>query len=295
MNKLTQAIEKTKRRVGTKSANTETVYESRSLAKGLRILETLATAATPMSLKDLAEFAGLGKASTLRLLRTLLATGYLVRDRNEDYSLGQDWPSPLQHRTLALLRHCAVPVLNAINAEFGETVALAYLFDDLIRVVEVIESTHQIRMSNYKGGVLQPYASSLGKSVTAFQTPEKAQRLLYTYGIFRLTPATLTDFRAIQEDLADVRERGYAWDREETVPGGRCVGAPIRSPGGDVVAALSISMSKDRFTADLQALLPERIKAYAAQVTAVMELASREVDSTAQKALRHLGKRPVAV
>ena len=295
MNKLTQAIEKTKRRVGTKTANTETVYESRSLAKGLRILETLATAATPMSLKDLAEFAGLGKASTLRLLRTLLATGYLVRDRNEDYSLGQDWPSPLQHRTLALLRHCAVPVLNAINAEFGETVALAYLFDDLIRVVEVIESTHQIRMSNYKGGVLQPYASSLGKSVTAFQTPEKAQRLLYTYGIFRLTPATLTDFRAIQEDLADVRERGYAWDREETVPGGRCVGAPIRSPGGDVVAALSISMPKDRFTADLQALLPERIKAYAAQVTGAMELAAREVDSTAQKGLRHLGKRPVAV
>lgn len=293
VNKLTQAMEKTKRRASTKPANAEIAYESRSLAKGVRILETLATAATPMPLKDLAEAAGLGKASTLRLLRTLQATGYLVRDRNEEYSLGQDWPSPQQHRTLALLRECATPVLHSINAEFGETVALAFLFDDLIRVVEVIESTHQIRMSNYKGGVLQPYASSLGKSIAAFQTPEKAQRLLYTYGIFRLTPATLTDFRAIQEDLAEVRERGYAWDREETVPGGRCVGAPIRSPGGDVVAALSISMPKDRFTDDLQALLPDRINAYAAQVSEAMAMASKEAENATQKPVRPQAKRPV--
>ena len=275
--------------------NAETAYESRSLAKGVRILETLATAATPMSLKHLAEAAGLGKASTLRLLHTLQATGYLIRDRNEDYSLGQDWPNPLQHRTLALVRESAVPVLHAINAEFGETVALGFLFDDLIRVIEVIESTRQIRMSNYKGGVLQPYASSLGKSIAAFQTPEKAQSLLYTYGICRLTPATLTDFRAIQEDLAEVRERGFAWDREETVPGGRCVGAPIRSPNGDVVAALSISMPKDRFTADLESLLPERMKAYAAQVTQAMNLADKDAEAATQKTSRpQLARRPAA-
>jgi IclR family pca regulon transcriptional regulator len=211
-------MEKTKRRAVAKPVSAEAIYESRSLAKGMRILETLATSATPMSLKDLSEAAGLGKASTLRLLHTLQATGYLVRDRNEDYSLGQDWPSPLQHRTLSLLRESAIPVLHAINAEFGETVALAFLFDDLIRVIEVIESTHQIRMSNYKGGVLQPYASSLGKSIAAFQTPEKAQRLLYTYGIFRLTPATLTDFRAIQEDLAEVREVAAAWEHRFGAP-----------------------------------------------------------------------------
>ena len=33
---------------------------------------------------------------------------------------------------------------------------------------------------------------------------------------------TLTDFRVIQEHLAQARERGYAWDRGETVPGGIC-------------------------------------------------------------------------
>jgi DNA-binding IclR family transcriptional regulator len=272
--KLTQPIQNTKRPASKKAPAAETVYESRSLAKGLGILEALAEAAAPMSLKDLAELAGLGKASTLRLLRTLQATHYLVRDRNKNYSVEPDWPNPLHQHLLYGLREAAIPVLRSLNAEFGETVALAFLFDDLIRVVEVTESTHHIRMSNYKGGILQPYASSLGKSITAFQTSEKVQQLLHTYGIFRLTANTLTDFRAIQEDLAAVRERGYAWDREETVPGGRCVGAPIRSPGGEVIAALGMSMPADRFTAELEALLPDRIKASAEQATTAMELAA---------------------
>ncbi len=173
-----------------------------------------------------------------------------------------------------------------MHAEFGETVTLAFIFDDLIRVIEVIESTHQIRMSNYKGGVLQPYASSLGKAIAAFQPQENVQKLLYTSGIFRLTPATLPDFRAIQEDLAQVRERGYAWDREETVPGGTCIGAPIRSPEGAVVAALSISMPKDRFSPELEAMLPERMKAYADQVAEAIRGAEQSAGQPASKAAR---------
>ncbi len=267
-------------------------YESRSLAKGLRILDTLAAAAAPMQLKDLAESAGLGKASTLRLLKTLQSTGYLVRDQNDCYRVDRDWPYP-QQRRLTLLRESAAPVLSALNSEFGETVALAFLFDDLIRVIEVIDGTHYIRMSNYKGGILQPHASSLGKSITAFQTPEKAQRLLSTYGIFQLAPATLTDPRAIQEEYAAIRERGYAFDLEETVPGGNCVGAPIRGATGEVVGALSISMPKDRFTAELRELLPERLKQCAEQVTKAMKQAAQHASESAKRSSRS-ARTPVA-
>ena len=268
-------------------------HESRSLAKGLQILETLAVAPAPMQLRDLAESAGLGKASTLRLLRTLQSTGYLVRDQNDCYRLDRDWPYPQQH-LLRRLRDAAAPVLNALSAEFGETVALAFLFDDLIRVVDVIESTHYIRMSNYKGGVIQPYASSLGKSITAFQTPERAQKLMSTYGIFHLAPGTITDLRAIQEELAKIREQGYAYDLEETVPGGNCIGAPIYSPTGQAVGALSISMPKDRFTAELRQLLPSKIKECAEQVTKALKLASQPTEKPSRKTVRAAAESPVA-
>jgi IclR family acetate operon transcriptional repressor len=257
---------------------------SRSLAKGLQLLEISAAAPQPMPLRDLAVAVGLGKASTLRLLRTLHSSGYLVRDQNENYHSDREWPFPKQNHLLRLLRDSAAPALSRLSAEFGETVALAYLFDDLIRVVDVIESTHHIRMSNYKGRILQPYASSLGKAIAAFQPPENTQRLMHTYGIFRLTPATLTDFRAIQEDLVEIREHGYAWDREETVPGGTCVGAPIRMPDGQVLAALSISMPKDRFTEDLQGILPERIKRDGEEIADVMRRAEQIPEKARPKA-----------
>jgi len=230
------------------------------------IIEALASREGAMSLKDIAALIGLGKASTLRLLRTLQALGYIHRDEHESYYCERAWPTIEQQARLTALRQSAMPVLAKLNAELGETVALAFLFDDVIRVVEVIESTHHIRMSNYRGGILQPYASSLGKSITAFQTPEVAQRLLYTYGIFALTPNTLTDFRAIQDDLAAVRERGYAWDREETVLGGICCGAPVQMPGGEVFAAISMSMPKARFTKQIEEVLPAMMMDYAAEV-----------------------------
>ena len=266
---------------------------SRSLAKGLQLLEISAAASQPMPLRDLAAAIGLGKASTLRLLRTLDSTGYLVRDKNENYQADREWPFPMQNHLLRLLRESAAPVLSRLNADFGETVALAYLSDDLIRVVDVIESTHHIRMSNYKGRILQPYASSLGKAIAAFQAPENTQRLVHTYGIFRLTSATLTDFRAIQEDFAEIRKRGYAWDREETVPGGTCVGAPIRMPDEQVLAALSISMPKDRFTEDLLGILPERIKQDGEEIAEAMRRAEHGVETPPRMRARTAAKQPL--
>jgi IclR family acetate operon transcriptional repressor len=263
---LSQSNKKTKRRSTKPASRTQSTPASRSLAKGLMIVEALASKEEAMALKDIAALIGLGKASTLRLLRTLEGLGYIHRDEHDNYYCERVWPTMKQQMRLTALRQCAQPVLAQLNAELGETVAMAFLFDDVIRVVEVIESTHHIRMSNYRGGIIQPYASSLGKSITAFQTPEVAQRLLYTYGIFALTPNTLTDFRAIQDDLAAVRERGYAWDREETVLGGICCGAPVQMPDGEVFAAISMSMPKARFTKQIEEVLPQMMKDYAAEI-----------------------------
>ncbi|MFZ5925917.1 MAG: IclR family transcriptional regulator [Acidobacteriota bacterium] len=264
---LSQSNQKSKRRSTRGAAKAASAsLESRSLAKGLMIVEALASREEAMALKDIAALIGLGKASTLRLLRTLQGLGYIHRDEHENYYCERVWPTMKQQTRLTALRQCAMPVLARLNAELGETVALAFLFDDVIRVVEVIESTHHIRMSNYRGGILQPYASSLGKSITAYQTPELVQRLLYTYGIFALTPNTLTDFRAIQNEFATVQERGYAWDNEETVLGGICCGAPIHGPGGEVFAAISMSMPKARFTKQIEEVLPKMMIDYAAEV-----------------------------
>lgn len=245
-----------------------TSAQTRSLAKGLQILELLAETQAPMSLKQISAEIGLGKASALRLLRTLENTGYISRDLSTDmYLLETEWPDSGRREMLRSLREIAVPYMRELNTSYGETVALAYLFSDQIRVVEVIESPQHIRMSNYRGRVLQPYASSLGKAITAFQEPAAVVSLMHTYGIYGLTSKTLTDHRKIQADLAGVRERGFAWDNEETADGGTCCGVPIRDKRDLVVASMSISMPSARFTPQLKQTLPPLMKELAEKIS----------------------------
>ncbi|MFN3323977.1 MAG: IclR family transcriptional regulator [Bryobacteraceae bacterium] len=261
-------MQKTKRMGKTETTGlTEPVgHESRALAKGLEILRLLMDVGDEQSLAQIAVRIGLGKASTLRLLRTLQSIGMIERVSGDRYiapSGSYLKPAPV----LGRLREIAHPIMQRLSVELGETAALAYLFEDHIRVVEVIESSQHIRMCNYPDRILQPYASSLGKAIAAFQPADRVQRLLDVYGIYQLTPNTIVDLAAIRAELAEVRERGYALDREETVPGGVCVGAPIRIEG-EVMASISVSTPKIRFSDRYESEVPQLVRHAAEELSA---------------------------
>ena len=222
--------------------------ESRALAKGLFLLDHMAQARRSLSLAELAEAADLGKPSTLRILATLEVSGWLGRD-NGRYRLDREWPSNHGEAWQRRLIAAALPEMRRLQAEFSETVTLAALLGDHVRVIEVLDSPQVIRMANYRGRIVPPYASSLGKAIAAFQPPERTAELLQIFGSYRFTEKTLTDGRAVEADLARVRKRGYACDDEETVAGGHCFGAPVRDSGGAVAAAISVSQPKQRLTA----------------------------------------------
>lgn len=240
---------------------------SRALDKGLDILDLIVAQGSAMSLAEVAERIQLGKASTLRLLRTLATKGYILRNDDDKYGLIGDWPSLAQRTLFRRLKDAALPVMKNLHSELGETVSLAILETDFIRIADVLESNQHIRMSNYPGRVIQPYASSLGKAITAFQADARIQRLLDVYGVYPLTRKTITGPLAIRAELADVRNSGYAFDREETVEGGICIGAPVFAGKEAVVAAVSVSTPKLRFTETMETALPVVIRRAAAEMS----------------------------
>jgi DNA-binding IclR family transcriptional regulator len=75
----------------------------------------------------------------------------------------------------------------------------------------------------------------------AFLPHDELQKML-SMKFQGLTPRTITDPKEVAEDLARVRERGWSVDDEESLPGLRCVGAPIWDDE-KVVAGLSASGS----------------------------------------------------
>lgn len=239
---------------------------SRALAKGIQIIELLSSSEAPLALGTIAREIRLGKPSTFRLLQTLVGAGVLGTTGDGDYFPIRRF-SPMRESTwVDDLIASAREEMERINSDMAEAVSLAALFEDHIRVVHTLESSREIRMSNYLSRILSPYASSLGKAIAAYQSPARLNRLLQVYGVYPITGRTITEPALIFEEMAAIRERGYASEFEETVAGGCCFGAPIRVQDQHVRAAISVSLPTARLTGRLGSSLGDVLKDAASRI-----------------------------
>jgi DNA-binding IclR family transcriptional regulator len=182
------------------------------------------------------------------VLLTLEKHEYLTKHKDGTYQLTPKlmfgWLVEAANRMKAV----AQPEIERLANRFNETVSMAYLYDDRIHVIECRETFHEIRMSNKIGRVLPPHCSAMGKAISAFQDRELSDRILEVYGLTPRTPKTITDRRKLFKELEEVRKTGIGYDREESIRGGLCIGAAVRSEGKPVVAAISVSTPLVRMT-----------------------------------------------
>ena len=221
-------------------------YFSRAVSKALEVLEILKRSPKPQALHQLAPQVALTKSSLFRILHTLETSGYVEKSAEGRYVMSVDRQALIPTSMLSRLLRVATPHLRELTREFGESTALGVLFENHIETMAVVESPQVIRMGNTVGRILQPHASSIGKSITAFQTEERREHLLRSYGILRMTPQTIIDEQALVEEFRSIRERGYSVDDEETTAGGLCFGCAVSISEDEVLAAISMSMPKAR-------------------------------------------------
>jgi DNA-binding IclR family transcriptional regulator len=228
------------------SQQEESAYFSRSIGKAFLILNLLSRSKIPLSLSEIASLADLTKSSCFRLLFTLQTLRYLSQNEDGRFSIAADnWVNSAT-QVASSLPGIASESIQRLNSEFRETISLAVLFSNHIEVVHVKESPQVIRMANTVGRILPPHASSLGKAITAFQTPEIRNHLLQSYGLMRLTDATITDEALVLQEFEAIRKNGVAHEAEESTPEGCCFGCPIFLDSSSAVAAISISIPKSR-------------------------------------------------
>lgn len=214
-------------------------YYSRAIGNALRILEIFQRVGEPLALSEVARHAKLPKSSVFRILRTFEIEGYLQRidgDRFELSGAAVLASNQLSSRITEAARH----YMRLLSQEFGETISLAYLFENHIEVTAVVDSPHRIQMGNAVGAILPPHASSLGKCIAAFQTEDRAEKLVRAFGLVRFTPNTTVDEASLSKEFELARARGYAMDSEEIALGGNCVGAPILWKEGHAVDRKSV-------------------------------------------------------
>lgn len=245
------------------SAASDEQYYLRTIGRALEVLDCFDGQA-PLSLKEISLRTGLPETTLFRVLLTLEKHGYLQQHRDGTYQLAQKLIFGWLVQAADHVRIAARPELERLANTFNETVSLSYLYDDRIHVLDCIETFHEIRMTNKIGRVLPPHCSAMGKVITAFQERALADRILEVYGLSPRTDKTIVDRHKLFAEFEEVRKSGVGCDREESVRGGICFGAALRTEGHQVVAAISLSTPTMRMT-------KEREREIRAAVTASAE------------------------
>jgi IclR family acetate operon transcriptional repressor len=218
-------------------------YTITAVARALHLLELFTPSTPELDLMTLSKRAGLPKSSTFRYLSVLEELGYVARDatRNTYYvtlklfQLGQAALSRLD------IRDVARPVMQELADQYQETINLGVLNDHHVVLIEVIESPRSIRMGSVLGDIDRLHSTAIGKAIMAHQPAELVGTLAELGLLARFTPKTITDAAALGRELAEIRERGYSLDDEETEIGQRCVAVPIFDRRGEARYGLSMA------------------------------------------------------
>jgi IclR family transcriptional regulator, acetate operon repressor len=243
----------------------------RALARGLSILSLYDVDHREWSIDEIAARTGLLRMTAYRMVRTLEAADFLVRDTTTNtYHLG---PAAIAMSYVAddhsdFVEH-ARPFLEGLLETTGESVTLAVPVDGIPVCVAILNSSRPFQRQIAPGRVIGDLATVHGKIFTAFASPERRAAVL-AQRRRRHTPRTVTDPEAIADELERVAAEGVAYDDEGMFPSISSVGSPVRDQLGDVVAALSVALPTGRFGPKQRALCAHAVMEAAAALSAYL-------------------------
>jgi IclR family acetate operon transcriptional repressor len=206
------------------------------------LLDALAESGT-LGTNQLARRTGMSASTVSRQLGTLL-DGRLVEfvEETGQYRLGVRLVQ-LANAVLTRLdvRNVSRPHLEALVADVGETATLSVPGERDAITVDFVPTDRYVQGVTRLGRPSIGHATAAGKVMLAFtgRTPEPP---LTAY-----TPETITDPARLTDELARVRERGWAEAFEERETGLNAVATPVLDSRGGLEAIVALQGPTPRF------------------------------------------------
>ncbi len=214
---------------------------TRSVDRAFAILGVFREVDIDLGVNDVARRLSLTSSTVHRIMRVLTRQGYLAQDHEtEDYHLGRGAYLLGQAASRRLGLYRALPVLQRTVALSGESVNLGMRDGDEMVVLAHAESEHTLRISQRPGSRLPVHASGMGKAAMAYVASIEDEVAALAKPLRVVTANTIVSAEKLTAELQATRDRGYSLDDEEAILGVRCVGAPVVSANGHVIAALAI-------------------------------------------------------
>lgn len=227
---------------------------TQAIGRAFAVLNVFRDEGADLGVVQLAERLGLTLSTAHRIARALVAEGYLAQEEgHERYHLGTQALLLGQAAQRAMGMDVARPVLERLAKHTGESVNLGLLDGDHAVVVQRIESQQPLRFSMEVGTRIELYATSMGKSMLAFNDELRDYVDALGDDLLQFTAKTHATSASLRKDLGRIRGRGWSIDDEESLLGVRCVAAPIldqfgKARGAVAVQAPAVRMPDPRFS-----------------------------------------------
>ncbi len=220
----------------------------KSLEKCFNILDLLSAAHSPLKLEEITRKSQYKKTTCFRLLKTMIGLGYVEQNPvDKTYRFGNRLVSlGLSALKDMSLRRNALPVLEKLRDETGETVNLSILSGTEILFVERIMSDYLVNVNVNIGDRLPVHCASMGKVILAFSPKKKADEIISKLLFESKTDCTITSISSFKKELKEIKKKGFALNDEELEKGLRAVAAPIFNYTDEAFAAINIAWTTTR-------------------------------------------------
>lgn len=228
--------------------------------KALSLLGIFSITRPEIGLSEFARLTGYDKATTHRLLQTLVEEGLVEQHPvNKRYRLGASI------LVLARVREASFPfatvaqtMLHALSEDTGETAHCSLYSNRTLAVIASVESKKANRVSMQGAEILPFHATASGHVFLAFAAPKDVADAL-ELPLKAYTAVTCTDLAVLLAGVERAKEAGYAIvDKtyEDDVIG---FAAPIFGPNQTAIGAVAVAAPSHRWTQELELLFRQTV------------------------------------
>ena len=182
------------------------------------------------------------RSTVYRILNTLHAHNMVQRRLDGTYVLGPrllSLASKVRSEATFDLVALAQPIMKRLADATGEANKISVLDNQAVVVVASFAGQGQYTLNPAVGQSFPLHAGAASKVLLAHMEPAALEKFL-TSPLTKYTPRTIVDPARLSSELTRIRKQGWASDRGEHGGSVGAVAAPVTTPSGQVIAALSI-------------------------------------------------------
>jgi DNA-binding IclR family transcriptional regulator len=246
------------------------------LDKALRVLGLFTERRPEWTVTDISRELALPLTTAHRIVRALEAHHLLRRTSDSRYRLGLAAIS-LGRRAVASfdLRAVLRPSLEWLSAETDETTSITTFDEGPIGslCIDVIERVHPLRVSVEIGSVTPLHAGAHARALLA-SLGEDVLALVLSRPLEQLASGTITDPGRLRAELEAVRERGWAFARDEAHEGAWSMAAPVFDASETALASIGFASPTARYAPELEERGAQYVVEAARQASATLSTVS---------------------